>query len=188
MLLNRLVHRVFVLSGWKFAGGVPADPKFIVVGAPHTSNWDFLGFMAAMGAYRIRARYLGKHSLFRWPFGYFFRALGGIPVDRRRPGGIVGQVAEVFASSDELALVIAPEGTRSWAPSWKSGFLRMARASGVPVVPGILDWRTKTITLAPPISYEGDVTAFMDRIREAYSGAAGRRPEQQGPIRVAEEG
>ncbi len=188
MFLNRLVHWAFVRLGWKFEGGPPPDPKFMVLGAPHTSNWDFFGFMAAMGAFRIRARYLGKHTLFRWPFGYFFRALGGIPVDRRRPGGIVAQVTEAFASADEMALVVAPEGTRAWAPQWKSGFLRMAQSAEVPVVPGIMDWGAKTITLAPAIRYDGDVTAFMDRIRQTYAGAKGRHPEKQGPIRVVEEG
>ena len=183
-----MVHWAFARLGWKFLGGLPPDPKVIVVGAPHTSNWDFLAFMAAMGGFRIKARYLGKHSLFRWPFGLFFRALGGIPVDRRRPGGIVAQVSEAFSRSQEMALVIAPEGTRAWAPVWKSGFLRMAEAAGVPVVPGILDWRRKTITLAPPVYFEGDVSSFMDQLRQAYSGAEGVRPEKQGPIRVAEEG
>lgn len=187
MILTRLAYRVFRLLGWKFEGGLPDDPKVIVIGAPHTSNWDFLIFMAAMGAFRIRASYLGKHSLFRWPFGFFFRALGGIPVDRRRPGGVVGQVTEAFAAADRMTLVIAPEGTRSWAPRWKSGFLAMARAADVPVVPGVLDWRGKKVTLAPPVRFEGDVTVFMDRIREAYAGGTGRRPEMEGPIQVAEE-
>src|SRR5690606_19139425 len=127
------------------------------------------------------------HSLFRWPFGFFFRALGGIPVDRRRPGGVVGQVTEAFAAADRMTLVIAPEGTRSWAPRWKSGFLAMARAADVPVVPGVLAWRGKRVTLAPPVRFEGDVTVFMDRIREAYAGGTGRRPEMEGPIQVAEE-
>ena len=81
MILNRIVYRIFRLLGWRFEGGLPPDPKVIVIGAPHTSNWDFLAFMAAMGAFRIRPRYLGKHSLFHWPFGIFFRALGGIPVE-----------------------------------------------------------------------------------------------------------
>lgn len=188
MLLNRLAHWVFRRLGWKFEGGLPDDPKMIVIGAPHTSNWDFLVFMAAMGAFDIRARYLGKHSLFRWPLGFFFRALGGIPVDRRKPGGVVGQVAEAFATSEEMTLVIAPEGTRSLAPRWKSGFLAMARAADVPVVPGVLDWGGKTLTLAPPIRIEDDVVAFMERIRQAYAGATGKRPELQGPIRVVEEG
>jgi 1-acyl-sn-glycerol-3-phosphate acyltransferase len=187
VILNRIVYRIFRLLGWRFEGGLPPDPKVIVIGAPHTSNWDFLAFMAAMGAFRIRPRYLGKHSLFRWPFGIFFRALGGIPVDRRKPGGVVGQVVEEFAGAERMVLVLAPEGTRGSAEKWKSGFIAIAKAAGVPVVPGVLDFGRKTIRLADPVRFEGDVNAFMDRIRTAYAGATGRRPQGQGPIRVNEE-
>lgn len=187
MILNRLAYHLLRLLGWRFHGGLPPDPKVIVIGAPHTSNWDFIVFMAAMGAYRITPKYLGKHTLFRWPLRSLLVALGGVPVDRSRPGGVVAQVAEEFARSERLVLVVAPEGSRQWVPHWRTGFLQMAIAADVPVVPGVLDFAGRQVTLQPPIRFEDDVGPFMDRIRAAYVGYRGLRPERAGPIRLAEE-
>jgi 1-acyl-sn-glycerol-3-phosphate acyltransferase len=187
VILTRVVHWILRRLGWKFEGALPTDPKMIVIGAPHTSNWDFLIFMAAIDAYRMTPRYLGKHTLFRWPLRSLLLALGGIPVDRSRPGGVVAQVAEEFERQERLILVIAPEGTRRKTPHWKSGFAHIVEAARVPVVPGVLDFANKTLTLAPPIRYEGDTREFMDRIRTAYEQSSGLRPKWAGPIRLADE-
>jgi 1-acyl-sn-glycerol-3-phosphate acyltransferase len=167
---------------------MPDIPKVIVVGAPHTSNWDFIVFLAALHAYRIEARFIGKHTLFRWPFGYLFRALGGIPVDRSRPGGLVQQVTEVFEGADEMVLVIAPEGTRRAAPHWKSGFLAIAEATGAPIVFGSVDFARREVTLSRPWAYDGDPGRLMDQAREFFRGKQGRHPRGAGPVRVGEEG
>lgn len=161
--------------------------KMIVVGAPHTTNWDFILFLGALGAYRFKARYIGKHTLFRRPFGWFFTAFGGIPVDRAHPGGMVRQVAEVFSQADEMILVMAPEGTRKAAPYWKSGFLNIARDAGVPVVLAAVDFPSKTVTLGPTIDFDGDHQAFMDQARRFYDGRNGLKPEGMGQVRVREE-
>ena len=185
--VRSLSYRVLRLLDWHFLGKVPDIPKMIVVGAPHTTNWDFIVFLAALHAYRIRARFIGKHTLFRWPFGYFFRALGGIPVDRSRPGGMVRQVTEAFDAADEMILVIAPEGTRKAVPYWKSGFLTIALDARVPVVLGSVDFSRREVTLSPAIDYTGDPREFMDQARRFFQGKLGGHPEGGGPVRVREE-
>lgn len=166
---------------------MPDVEKMVIVGAPHTSNWDFIAFMGALRAYRMRVRFMGKDELFRWPFGYFFRALGGIPVSQTRPGGIVGQVVTEFENSERMILVIAPEGTRSAAPKWKSGFLHVVREAGVPLVPASVDFFRKEVEIGPAVRYEGDPKTFMDQLRSFYVGKRGKHPQNISPVRVQEE-
>jgi 1-acyl-sn-glycerol-3-phosphate acyltransferase len=174
------------VRGWDFAGVVPDVPKFIVVGAPHTSNWDFIAYLAAISHWDIRPRYLGKHTLFEGPFGWLFRRWGGSPVDRRQPGGLIKQVSAEFDKAEQIVLVIAPEGTRKAAPAWKSGFLAIAEAVGAPIVPASVDYVGKVITLGPPIQHQGNVGVTMDRLRSFFAPARGRNPEGMGPVRVAD--
>lgn len=182
-----LAYRYLRLRGWGFEGKVPDLPKMIIVGAPHTSNWDFIAFLAALHHFRLKVRFLGKHTLFRWPFGYLFRGLGGIPVDRSRPGGIVAQVADVFDASHEMILVIAPEGTRKPAPYWKSGFIKMAEAARVPVVLAAVDYPRRRVVIGPAFSLDEGVRLFMDHARSFYADKEGSHPEGKGPVRVREE-
>lgn len=183
-----LAHRLLRLLGWRFLGALPPVPKMIVVGAPHTTNWDFILFLGALRAYDFKAHYIGKHTLFRWPLGWFFTALGGISVDRTKPAGMVQQVADAFSRADQMILVMAPEGTRKAAPHWKSGFLNIARAAGVPLVLAAVDFPGKTVTLGPTIEYDGDPGAFMDQARQFYRQRKGLRPQGMGPVKVREEG
>lgn len=166
---------------------MPPIPKLIILGAPHTTNWDFVLFLAALQHYRLKVRYLGKHSLFRWPFGTFFERLGGIPVDRSKASGVVGQVASAFDSRPEMVLVIAPEGTRGAGRWWKSGFLKIAEAASVPVVLAGVDYSTKTMTIGEEIRFEGDATAFMDLARDFYRDKRGLYPENETPVVLREE-
>lgn len=182
-----MAYRWALLRGWKFHGVVPPIPKLIIVGAPHTTNWDFVLFLASLQHYRLKVHYLGKHTLFRWPFGWLFRRLGGIPVDRSKASGVVGQVAEAFESSAEMVLVIAPEGTRGSARWWKSGFLKIAEAASVPLVLAGLDYSTKTITLSEAIPFHGDTGGFMDLARDFYRDSRGLHPEKETPVMLREE-
>jgi len=182
-----LAYRYWRLKGWTFHGEIPDIPKMIAIGAPHTTNWDFVLYLAALHHYRIKVTYIGKHTLFRWPFGWFFRMFGGIPVDRSKPGGIVGEVARAFDAADTMILVMAPEGTRSNAPHWKSGFVNIAESADVPVVVASVDFARKQLTIGPTIVYKGDAENFMDRVRDFYANKQGLYPEKQGPIRLAEE-
>ncbi len=175
------------LGRWGVVGEVPRLPKMVIIGAPHTSNWDFVIAMLAARALGVRIRFLGKHTLFRPPFGGFFRMLGGIPVDRNRPGGIIGQITAEFAGAENLVLALAPEGTRSHQPYWRSGFYEIARAAALPVVLVALDAGTRRVRVGPTIELTGAVTADMDRIRAYYAPFRGIRPEKAGRVRLRAE-
>ncbi len=182
-----LAYRYLKLRGWTFLGQLPDIPKMIILGAPHTSNWDFVLFLGALHYFDFKTTFIGKQELFRWPFGFLFRSWGGIPVDRSKPGGIVRTVAEAFEQADQMNLVVAPEGTRKPIPYWKAGFVWIAEAANVPVVPAGVDGTNRTVEIGPTVPYEGDLTAFMDQIRAYYSTKDGMNPEGKGPVRVRRE-
>jgi 1-acyl-sn-glycerol-3-phosphate acyltransferase len=166
---------------------MPELDKFVIIGAPHTSNWDFVLFLGAISHWKISPRFVGKHTLFRWPFGHFFRMLGGIPVDRDRPGGIVRQVADEFEHSEQMILVVAPEGTRKPAPYWKSGFARIAAAARVPIVPVLVDFPRRRLVVGEPVAHLGDEKALMDRLRPFFEAGVGKDGRGKGPVRLKEE-
>lgn len=185
--MRSLAHRLLTLVGWEFRGDLPALDKMIVVGAPHTSNWDFVVFLAALRHFGVSVGFLGKHTLFRPPLGTLFRSLGGIPVDRERPGGMVAEVTERFHAADRLVLVLAPEGTRKKTLFWHSGFLEIAHATGVPVVLAGIDYPSRTATIGPVLTHEGDVERFMSEARRFYEPMVGRHPRNQGRVRLRSE-
>lgn len=182
-----LADKLLRLKGWRFTGELPDLPKLIIIGAPHTSNWDFIIYLAALHHYRMKASFIGKHTLFRWPFGYFFRWLGGIPVDRSKPGGLVRQVVDAIERSERMILVMAPEGTRKAAPFWRSGFLQIAAKAELPIVLGYVDLGNRLAGLGPLLRFDGGVTRFMDQARRFYADKQGLHPEGKGPVRVREE-
>ena len=182
-----LAYRYWRFKGWTFHGEIPRIPKMIVIGAPHTTNWDFVLYLSALHHFRIKATYIGKHTLFRWPFGWFFRMFGGIPVDRSKPGGRVGEGARACDAADKMILVMAPEGTRSNAPHWKSGFVKIAEGADGPGGVALVDFAKKQLTIGPTISYKNDAEEFMDQVRDFYADKQGLYPEKQGPVRLAEE-
>jgi len=164
------------VAGWAIEGRLPAAPKYVMIVAPHTSNWDFPVGYAAKQALRLQCHFIAKDTLFRWPLGVLLRALGGVPVDRSAAGDVVAETARVFREASQFVLVITPEGTRSPVPRWKSGFHRIARAAGVPVFLVAFDYRRKVVRLGPLFTpgedYEGDVAA----IRAQLSPAMARHP------------
>ena len=185
--MTRLADKWLKWRGWHFVGEMPDLDKMILIGAPHTSNWDFVAYLAAIRHWRFSPRFVGKHTLFRWPFGYFFRRFGGIPVDRTRPGGMVGQVVEEFEKRERMILVMAPEGTRKAAPHWKSGFIRIAAEAGVPILPVYIHFPRKEVVLGSPISFEGDQKALMETLRRFYQAGEGKDGEGKGPVRLEKE-
>jgi 1-acyl-sn-glycerol-3-phosphate acyltransferase len=174
-LCSRLVRGLFValykLRGWRIVGQPPAAKKFILVGAPHTSNWDFAVFLGATHELGIRASYLGKHSLFRWPIRRFMIDMGGIPVDRSRRSNYVDQVVAEFARRNQLALVIAPEGTRHSGGRWHSGFYHIAIGAGVPIVPAWIDRGKRMIAIGPGMLPTGNYRSDLRRIADFYRAA-----------------
>lgn len=188
MSLTTALARMWLgLGGWSYQGELADEPKMVVAAAPHTSNWDFVVFLAALSRYGVRARFLGKHSLFEPPLGWAFRRLGGIAVDRRRAGGLVAQVAEAFESEQEMILVIAPEGTRRAARFWRSGFYEIAQATGVPIVLAAVDYPSKVVTIGPTLPPGSTLVDVMDEARRFYRDKVGLVPENAGPVVTAGE-
>nr|WP_247714037.1 lysophospholipid acyltransferase family protein [Qipengyuania xiamenensis] len=138
-------------KGWKLDGRLPDLDKFVIAGAPHTSNWDFVFFIGATAKEGVQPNFMGKHTLFQGMMRNFMFDMGGIPVDRTKRANYVDQVAEEFRKRERLALVIAAEGTRSTDGSWKSGFYHIARAANVPIVPAYVNNDTMTLGFGPPI-------------------------------------
>lgn len=164
----------------------PQQPT-VLIGAPHTSNWDFFFMLAFTWRQDMDVRWLGKHTLFTSWRGPLMRALGGIPVDRSNAGGVVDEVLERVRAGEIFSLVVTPDGTRSGHSRWKSGFYRIARESGMPVTLGYVDRSTMTTGLGPTIELTGDVAADMDRIRAFYADKTGFRPELRVEPRLREE-
>jgi len=171
------------LTGWELAGRAPDVARCVVIFAPHTSNWDFPILLLVRWAFGMRVHYLGKHTLFRAPFGWFFRLTGGIPVDRTEPHQLVLRTAQRFAERDELWLAIAPEGTRQRTDHWKSGFYHLALAARVPVLLAFIDARRRQCGLGPLIELSGDVERDLERLRSFYADKQGIRPELTSELR-----
>ena len=159
----------------------------MLIGAPHTSNWDFVLMLGITWRLGMDIRWLGKHTLFTGWRGPLMRALGGIPVDRSNAGRVVDEVVERVRSGEVFGLVVTPDGTRGGHTHWKSGFYRIARESGMPVTLGYVDRTTMTTGLGPTLEMTGDVTADMDRIRAFYADKAGFRPDLRVEPRLREE-
>jgi 1-acyl-sn-glycerol-3-phosphate acyltransferase len=171
-----LGRSVLAVLGWRVEGTLPDLPKFVVAVAPHTSNWDFVVGAAAMFALDLRLAFISKHTLFRWPFGAMLRWMGGIPVDRSRPHGMVDDSIAAFRAMDRRVLAIAPQGTRRPVPHFKTGFLHIARGAGVPIALAALDYDAKVVRLGPTVTPGDDIEAERERIEAHFAGVRGRRP------------
>ena len=169
-------------AGWRVEGRPPALAKYVIVGAPHTSNWDFLVMLGVVFTVQLEAHWLGKHTLFRQPFGRLFRWLGGIPVDRRQANGLVAQLVDVFNRRDKLILVVPPEGSRKKLQTWKSGFYYIARGAQVPLALVSMDYGRKVVGFGPVITPSGDIDADMAQIRTYFSSATGKYPHEAAQI------
>ena len=180
--LGRFAFAVLRAFGWKVVLAQPVPMKCVVVFYPHTSNWEFPIGLLAKWASGIRFRYVGKDALFRGPFGRMFRRWGGIPVNRALSTGFIGQMRDEFARHDDFRLVIAPEGTRSRTEHWKSGFYHLARAAGVPIALGFIDYPRRRVGVGAYVELSGEPASDMRRIAAFYSDKCGRRPENQGPV------
>lgn len=189
--VNILAHWIGRFLIWSLRWKVIIEPfpgeKFVLIGAPHTSNLDFVFMLATSWYLRLKLYFVGKHTLFWPPMGWILTSLGGIPVDRRASHGVVDQIAERIKAVDEFILVITPPGTRQRTDHWKSGFYWIAMKAEVPIVCGALDYPKKTVDLSMSFLPSGDIQSDMQTIRTFYQGVQGRFPHKQTAIRVREE-
>ena len=164
------------LSGWTIQGALPELPKYVIVVAPHTSNWDFHVGVAALFALDLQAQWFGKDSLFREPMGTILRMLGGRPVHRDTPEGVVAEMAAIVRAERQCILALAPEGTRKKVDHWRSGFYRIAQAAGVPVVAVWFDWSRREIGINAPMRMTGDLHADVAALQALYRPDMARNP------------
>lgn len=183
-----LARAYWALSRYRLKSEPPPDTSAVLIGAPHTSNWDFVIMLAISWQHGFAPRWLGKHTLFKAPFGRLMRALGGIPVNRANPGRLVAEVVALAQAEERVFIVVTPEGTRHRGKLWKSGFYRIARDANLPLVLGYVDSVTRTAGLGPTLHLTGDVIADMDEVRAFYSDKHGIRPDDFTPPRLREEG
>jgi 1-acyl-sn-glycerol-3-phosphate acyltransferase len=180
--LSRAVGRaVLRLLGWRVTGAFPNEPKLVMIGAPHTSNWDFVVALAAAASIQLGFSWVGKHVLFRPLFGWFFRLAGGIPVDRRSSHGFVQQMVSAFERHPRLLLAIAPEGTRKAVERWRTGFYHIAVGARVPILVVTFDNARKAIHIGPALTPSGDLATDLERILALYAERLGAPPLPAAP-------
>jgi 1-acyl-sn-glycerol-3-phosphate acyltransferase len=164
--------------GWRAEAEGPIPRRCIIIAAPHTSNWDFLYFIGLTHDLGIRAHFMGKKELFRWPMERLMRENGGIPVDRSRGGNYVQAMIDEFNRRDDFILTIAPEGTRGAVRKWRTGFYHIAMGAGVPLVCGLMDYARKVGGLGPAIMPTGDYVADMARVEAYYRSVTPKYPQR----------
>ncbi len=189
-LLQRLSRFILQLVGWSTEANLPPTSKYVLVGAFHTSNWDFILALLLTWAIGIRIHWVGKDSLFRGPMGWVMRRLGGVPVDRKARHNYVQQLIDIFAERDELILTIAPEGTRGKSPYWRTGFYYVALGAQVPIALGYVDYERRIGGVGASFMPTGDIHADMETIRAFFADKTPKFPENAGAIvlRPATEG
>lgn len=186
-MLDWIARAFLKLTGWKTEGEKPQARRFVLIAAPHTSNWDLVYLLALSQIFGIRVSWMGKDTLFKPPLGWLMRAVGGIPVVRHKRGNLVAQAAQRFAEAEDLALVVPAEGTRGAVEYWKSGFYHIARTADVPIVLGYLDYARKRGGFGPSLRATGDVRKDMEQIRAFYADKVGKYPEDFAEPRLREE-
>lgn len=178
--MSRLFRKALVwfyrYKGWSAFGEVPEPRKFVLIAAPHTSNWDFVYFLGLTEDLGIMPHFMAKKSLFRWPWKNFMLDMGGVPVDRGSKQNYVQAMIDEFAKRKEFMLTIAPEGTRGAVGKWKTGFYHIAMGAKVPLVVGMMDYAKKSGGLGPAIWPTGDFKADMAKIAEFYAKVTPRHP------------
>ncbi len=166
------------MLGWKITGTKPSYKKFVMVVAPHTSNWDFIIGHWVRSSLRLNSWFIAKKELFRWPWGYLFRALGGYPVDRKKNTNLVDQIVEIFNERLEFNITITPEGTRSYNADWKTGFYQIALKANIPIQMVAIDYSKKIIAFAAPFSPSGNLEQDLNFMKSFFKGYQGKYPDK----------
>lgn len=187
MMKRQIAETVVRMMGWRIQGEVPPDiRKLVMLGVPHTSNWDFFMMMCCAWRYGLRVKWLGKEALFSNPFKRFFCTLmGGIKVDRTQSDQAVDNIANILMHSKKnVCLAIAPEGSRHKKPGWRSGFFYIAQKARIPIGLGYIDYANRTMGVGPILSNLIDINSTMTEIEKFYREIKGKFPEKQSPIKI----
>ncbi len=185
-MLSAIAKLLLRLGGWTAVGGIPADPKAVIIAAPHTSNWDGFWGLVYKISIGLEVHFFAKHSLFWFPLGNLLSALGGIKLDRERAASAVQQAIDCFEAQDRFYFGLAPEGTRKKTSGWKSGFYRIALGAGVPVYLGMLDFGQRRVGLGARLELTGDEETDLEACRRFYADVRGRWPDKASPIVFAD--
>lgn len=178
----RLLSRVCLKAmGWRVTGQLPSLPKYVIIAAYHTSNWDFVIGIFAAFVLKARIYWIGKDNLFKPPFVKLFRWIGGIPINRSRSQNMVDRIIQIFHEHEHMIIALAPKGTRRKTSYWKTGFYHIAAGAGVPMVLAFIDYRSRTCGIGPVLNPTGDMEADMEKIRSFYSGITGKYPGMMTP-------
>ena len=166
---------IFILRviGWKTRGTELANQRFVLIGAPHTSNWDFPLMLMVVLKLKLRVFWMGKHTLFPFPFGGLMKWLGGVPINRSSSHNVVRETVRQFKDNKELVVLIPPEGTRSKVKEWKTGFYHIANMAKVPILMGYVDAEKKEAGFADFFHPTGDIDKDLEEIRNFYKPISG---------------
>lgn len=171
-------NRIFSSLGWRIKGQFPSElKKYIIVVAPHTSNWDFMVGLCVRSICRLNAFYIGKKELFVWPVGWLFKYLGGYPVDRTKNSNFVDAVAALFREKDEFVISITPEGTRKRNDDWKTGFYHIAKKADIPLVTAAFDYPSKSVIIGKPFMPGNSAEETVVELKKYFSQYKGKIPE-----------
>lgn len=177
-MIKKLYSWIFLkVMGWRIEGKTPDLKKYIIVVAPHTSNWDFVIGVFTRRILGFNSRYVAKKELFVFPFGYFFKWMGGYPVDRKQHSNFVEMVTEIFKKEDEFIVAMTPEGTRSYNADWKSGFYHIAKNAEVPIVRSAIDYKEKRVVFSEPEYLNKSVEETIIELKKYFSQFKGKNPK-----------
>lgn len=174
------------ILGWKVILKQPAQKKYVIIAAPHTTNWDFFFFILLLWSTRSKFHWAAKHTIFKKPVGSILKKMGGIPIDRRIKNDYVNKIVELFNCNDEFVLVITPEGTRSKTEYWKAGFYYIARAANVPIMLGFIDYPSKTMGAETAFIPSSNLEKDLKLLRDFYNSKAGLKSENYGEPKFKE--
>lgn len=183
-LLQHMGLAIARMAGWQIEVPIAIPAKCVIVGAHHTSGSDFFITLLFLAASNLKFRWIAKDTAFRWPFGWLMRRMGGIPVTRATRNNFVDQVVAMYEASDQLRIAISPEGTRSDAGYWRTGFYYIALSAGVPIMLGYADYRRKAVGIKAQLMPSGDIEADMAILRDFYADVTPRYPQRRGEVRL----
>ena len=177
--MRSIYQFLFWIFGWKVRGEIPASLRqYVMIVAPHTSNWDFFVGLAARSILKLNIKYVAKKELFRFPFGWIFKKLGGFPVDRSKNTNFVEAVAELFKQYPDFSICITPEGTRRYVPKWKTGFYYIALQANIPIIMVGFNYKLKEVNLEPPFYPTGNIEKDMEFMLSYYRKVPGKFPDK----------